>query len=110
MSKEPMTDKQIKDLAKRIYKGEVFTSYTKGMTTHLLPMVFMPLVFLSDETKQEMIDNEADMLYAPLSAAGPRSINGMPQFYEFNWCSKTDTEKVFEKLEAIREAVKEATE
>lgn len=109
MPREPMTDDEIADLAKRIYRGEVFTSYNKGMTQRMLPMTFMPLNFLSEEAKKDMIDGEIDMLYAPMNQAGPMSCNGMPVFFEFGWCSKGDTIKVLEKVDAIRKAVEEAT-
>jgi hypothetical protein len=78
----PMTDDEIADLAKKIYRGEVFTSYNAGMTQNLLPRVFLPLMFLKKEKRQELIDSEIDMVYAPMDKAGPLAVNGMPQFFE----------------------------
>lgn len=105
----PMTDEEISDLAKKIYRGEIFTSYNEGMTANLLPLVFMPLVFMSEEYKNKMIDGNVDMLYAPMGTAGPTCVNGFPVFFEFNWCSREETDKVFEKVEAIKNAVEEVT-
>ena len=47
------------------------------------------------------------MIYAPMRKAGPRAINGMPQFFEFSWCNRNDTTKVLEKLKKIMKAVDE---
>lgn len=109
MKRNPMTDEEINTLARQIYRGEVFTSYNKGVTQHLLPIIFMPLMFLNEEARQDMVDGDVDMLYAPMSAQGPRAINGMPQFFECSWCNKEDTKKVFDKVEAIGEAVEGVT-
>lgn len=105
-----MTEGEIRNLAKEIYRGEVFTSYNSGVTQSLLPKIFMPLVFLTQEARQKMIDGDVDMLYAPMRKAGPTAVNGMPQFFEFQWCSKDDTSRVLEMVEKIRMAVEEASE
>ena len=100
-----MTDEEIVDLAKKMYRGDVFTSYNDGMTQDLIPLVFLPLVMLDEEAKKELIDGDIDMIYAPMRKAGPRAINGMPQFFEFSWCNRSDTKKVFKKLDEITKAV-----
>lgn len=105
-----MTDEEIKNLARQIYRGEVFTSYNKGVDESNLPMIFMPLALLDEKSRQKLIDGGADMLYAPMSGKVPMSIDGMPVFMEFKWCNKEDTAKVLEKLFAIEKVVEEVTE
>lgn len=46
----------------------------------MLPLVFMPIMFLSEELKNLLIEQKVEVLYEEVSKALPRSINGFPLF------------------------------
>jgi hypothetical protein len=66
---KPMTEEEIKKLAKDIYTGLVFTD------RHI--QVASP-----------------GMIYEYMDKAGPMSINGMPMFCSFRFISQEDAKKV----------------
>lgn len=88
------TDEQLKTLARDMHAGRVFTNRHIQTSPHLpvevrarqvsdiLGAIFTPLM-LMDEASQELLRAQEPMLfYAYLDKAGPRSVNGYPQFME----------------------------
>ena len=103
---ESRSDEQIKDLALQLYKNEIFTSLqVPDNSTHLLPSIFMPLIFMDDLTKKVLLLNEAHCFYAEMKDAGPRSINGYPMFFSMLYLNRTDADRLIKKYNAIKEAM-----
>lgn len=99
-------DREIKELALNIYRGDIFTSLqVRESDTYLLSSIFMPLMFMDQEQIDKMKEHKAYMLYASMSDAGPRSINGYPIFMSMNYIDEEDCKKVFEKYEAMKKAI-----
>ena len=100
------TDKEIKDLALGVYKGEIFTSaqIRKGYE-NMLHLIFMPLVFMKPEQLDELKEQGAYLFYANMSDAGPTSCNGYPSFFSMGYLDKDDTERMWDKYEAIKKAI-----
>lgn len=96
------TPEQIDELAKRIYRGEVFTS-DQLKNPGLLGMVFLPLAFMGEEAKAKMAEEKPAMFWAPMSAAFPRSINGYPMFGEVHLVNEEDRQKVWARVKEIEE-------
>jgi hypothetical protein len=70
---------EIVELARGIFTGEVFTSgHLPEHDQHLLPCVFMPLGFFSNEQRKEFVAHPPELLCGWLKDALPRSINGYP--------------------------------
>lgn len=85
-----MTDEEVKALALRIYRGEVF---------------IMPLCLMDDEARKALAAKKPGMLYADMSKALARSINGYPMFMECSTVSQPDTRRVLAKLDEIKSAM-----
>lgn len=102
--REPMTDEEVNDFAKRIYRNEIFTSWMirKG-DEHLLECIFMPLIFLDDVTSKQLQADQITHFWAEMSEAGPRSINGYPIFMGMGTLTQGDAERIHAKYLAIRE-------
>ena len=98
------TDEQLKQLAKDIHTGVVFTSnHLPQEDPMLLGAVFMPLVMMSDQQQQDFVAQNPGMVYEYIEKAGPRSMNGYPMFMSFQFITIDEYEKVrvfYEELKA----------
>ena len=100
----PKTDAEIKDLAMAIYRGETFISWM--IAEHdmdLLPSIFMPLVFIDEILRKEMIRDGIQHFYAEYSGSLKMNINGYPVFASMGMLDKNDGERVNSKLKQIVE-------
>ena len=93
-----------KDIARRIYKGELWGTF---ITDPLVKEIFMPLIFSSLEQWSEMVRDRYVYFIGEMDKTFPRSINGYPMFYSCQGLSDVDTAKVFAELKKIHEAVGE---
>lgn len=75
-----MTDDEIKQLADDIYRGRVFTD-RHVQNPDDIPRVFIPLVLIDDEQREELNANPPGLIYEYMDRAGPLAMNGMPMFY-----------------------------
>lgn len=97
---------ELKQLAWDIYGGAVFTDRHLGRPEDIT-MVFMVLGMM--ERKQLLQLQRKDrpgMFYEYLSAAGPRSINGMPMFFSVQLLHPEDTKIVWEIYRELESAEK----
>lgn len=100
----PKTDEEIREIAMGIHKNSIFISWQ--IAEHdagLLTSIFMPLVFLDDITRKEMMRDGIDVLYSYMSEAVGGSINGYPMFFGFGMLNRADNQRVVDKLNQIRE-------
>lgn len=103
------SDEQIKDLAIKLYKNEIFTSMqVPEHSTYLLPSIFMPLMFMDDVTKKILLINEAYCFYADIADSAPRTINGFPMFFSMLYLNKDDTYRLIEKFNDIKDVLDNA--
>jgi hypothetical protein len=98
------SDDEIAALAKQIYRNEVFVSWMIE-NLHDLPMVFMPLLFIDDDTRQQMLADEIQFFYADYNDASPRGINGNPCFMEMRVLDKDDGHRLHARVREIAELV-----
>jgi hypothetical protein len=89
------TDDELKQIAKDMWKGRIFTNrHCKDET--LLGSIFMSLALGGLNNLPDEDVNDIGMVYEYLSEAGPRAINGYPMFMSCRLLSKADTTKVFD--------------
>ena len=70
-----------KAFAKRIYRREVFLSdMVRPEHASLLGAVFMPLVFLDEDSREDLRERDVTCIYGDMKDAGSNSINGYPIF------------------------------
>jgi hypothetical protein len=105
MDYTPKTDEEVKQLALDIYKNKIFiaTMIKPNQLREMIPMVFMPLMFMETKVFNELKDMGA-IPYEYYDEAMPRSINGFPCFMSMNILSGDDYHRVLAKLNEIREA------
>jgi hypothetical protein len=99
-------DAFLKALAMDAVDGKIFTS---GMIERQedVGMVFMPLLLMSQETRDEWLKAGPTIIYEYLDKAEPRSINGMPIFFSFSYLNKPDAEKFAEFARAYAKVKEE---
>jgi len=90
-----MTDDAIKQLAIDIVDGKVFTS------SHIpnyedISMVFMPLAFLDEKQKKDLLTKDPAFIYEYMSESCKMSVNGMPTFMSFRFLNSKDLKKLNE--------------
>lgn len=85
------TDAEIRDLALRVYRREVFTSdLVRDRDQDHMVAIFAPLAFLTEEQISQIGSNNPSMIYADMNTAQTYSINGYPVFSSFSYLSKDD--------------------
>lgn len=91
------TQKELAEIALKIFKNEIWCSWfiRKG-EEHMLPNIFMPLIFLSNEDKLSLVEKKVSCFYADMSNAGPRTVNGYPIFSTVGYLTDEENKKVFE--------------
>lgn len=103
-----LSPEQIGELALGIFTGEILTSSQIPEHDHrLLPMIFMPLAFMSGEAAEDFKAHPPAFVYGRMRDAGPRSINGYPMFLKMGMVYKRDAALIRQKFEALQAAAKE---
>lgn len=99
----PLTDEQVEELALAIFKNETFTDrHIAPGDESLIPTIFLPLGMLDRKQALDLRRKQRPgMLYASMSKAGPRAINGYPMFFEVSMCSEPDASKIWTKYREI---------
>lgn len=96
----------LKQLSKDITSNLVFTSFMiNPHDNHLLGSIFMPLSFLDEQQRKEMVDRNVYVIYEYYSESLPRSINGYPTFASFRSLSKDESMVVSDYCKKIQEAL-----
>jgi hypothetical protein len=98
------TDDEIAELAKRVYRNEVFVSWMIDRPGDL-PFVFIPLSLIDESTRQGMIENEIQFVYEDYLRAGPIAFNGHPIFYSFSCLNKEDGHRLQVKIKEIADLI-----
>lgn len=104
--REQRSDEELKDIALKIFKNEIFTSLqVHEGDSNLLGSIFMP-VLLGDEPLEIYIKrNNFYAVFAYMSNCMPRFVNGYPMFSACSFLTKEETRIVMEKYEKIKEAL-----
>lgn len=86
------TDAELREFVNAVLAGEIFTSaqLSEHEQRNLLPLVFMPIALgaFADVPEEQLKD--IGVLYASMKSAAPRSINGLPMFFEVRTLSRND--------------------
>jgi len=97
------SEQELKRIAHDIYTGKVFCN--RQVDPCMLGSVFMVWALLNPLEKKEMLDRGMSMMYANMSAAMPRQINGYPVFGEMSILNKHDDLRVYKHYKDIQEAM-----
>ncbi len=105
----PRTEEYLNKLALEIVQERVFLS-SMIMREENIPMVFMALALADQRMIHYLRSTGAWLLYEYYDKAAPRSINGYPCFFSFNFLNKTDTDRLVVKMEKLKTAMSAALE
>jgi hypothetical protein len=95
------TSAELKKLALDCAENRIFGSWQMSSSdTRLIGMVFLPLAFSSKDT----LPSDIAHVYADISKAGPRAINGYPMFYE---CAFISQAQYPEFCELVKKLIKQ---
>jgi hypothetical protein len=104
--KEPLPDKDLKDLAIAMRAGTVFSSdHLRSSEANMLGMVFMPFMLGGAALHRQIDLHDLTLFYEHLDQAGPRSINGLPMFFSMRYLNRADHSRLYEKMSAIEKAL-----
>ncbi len=99
-----LTKSEINKVAREIIQNEIFTSdYLAENDLHLLPHIFMPILFGALD-KEDI--NNIGMFYAYYTDAFPMGVSGYHIFHKFRIVNKEDTKKIWAKVQKMRNAIK----
>ena len=95
---------ELKTIAQDLLAGKIFASCHVERSADL-PLVFMPLGFLDEDGRKQLIEDKVVFVFEYLSKAGPRSCNGMPMFTSFQWLNEEELKTVSEISKQLEEAI-----
>ena len=95
-----MSDKELRELAISLYKGEIFTDRHLRKNDNI-GSTFVPLMLLDQETIDDWKTNPPGLIYEFMKKASPIGINGNPIFFSMRLLTVEDTKKLFEYHENI---------
>ena len=111
MSETPYlrTDEELRKMALDYINGKVFTSFDirPGERESITTSVFLPLVFMSEDDRQSMIEEKIVMFYEYFNKAGGRSVNGYPTFFSCHIMNEEDQKKWAEYVGEVWEFQKQ---
>jgi len=103
------SDAELKQIAIDLHAGRIFSDrHLKDPAD--MRFVFMPIVFMTDKHRQEMIDDNIDFIYEYMEEAGPRSVNGMPTFMSYRMLNRAESKIMFKHYEELKETLKKPEE
>jgi len=94
---ESRTDKELREIAKGVTEGTIL--FDTQVPEDLLPMVFMPLIFM-DENQIEFLRGKH--IYGELGHTFPQGINGYPMFTVIFAISKEEKRKVEQYIKELK--------
>lgn len=98
------TEEELEKLVQDIVTDKVFGSWQiPAGDERMIASVFMPLMFLESGEILKQVSH----IYAPLSEAAPRSVNGYPCFFSMTLIGHEDWEIVRTRTVAILEKIRD---
>ena len=92
------TDKELRQLARRIVQGEVFMANNP----EIIQLSFMVLSLVDPKD----LPDDIGSVYEEMSKAGPRSVNGYPCFFSCQILSVAETKLTINYIKEFEELMK----
>jgi len=98
----PMSNADIKSTALRLLGGSAFGSWQiREYDMHLLPVIFLPLTFISPIQIKEMERDGIVHFIGDIDDSVARSINGYPCFTSMRYVNVADLTKLQKCIDAL---------
>ena len=96
MSYTKKTDEDLKQIAKDMWAGKIFTDRHLKNDPQMISSVFMILALLDKKQLVKMEQDNINLFYEYLDKAAPRSINGYPIFFSMRMLDKNDAARMID--------------
>lgn len=102
--KEKRTDEELKEIAVDLVHGQIYSTQHQFLIDNpdMIPSVFMPLALMTPEVSKVFLARNPAMIFEYISKAGPRSINGQPGFFSFQYLDQEEYKKVMEYYHKLK--------
>lgn len=88
---ERLSYSELKQIAVDLAEGKIYSNLHLGKhNEHLLPNVFMVMLFLDEKSREDMKEKDIIFIYEYMSQAGPMAINSCPIFMSMRMMGKED--------------------
>jgi len=94
---------EMRTFARDLHAGNIFTSHNVPVTD--IPHVFLPIAFLGKRGLDQFVMQGNAVLWEYLYKAGPRSVNGNPQFFGCRMFTWLEWEFVYGHICKIQETM-----
>ncbi len=84
------TDEEIKQIAKEAIENRIYIAETEEKLENSFKMI---LTMLDDKSRKNMLEDQPAAFYEYYDKAGPRSVNGFPQFFSFRYLNLEEWKK-----------------
>ena len=104
MTRVPKSAAELRRLAVLVEGGSIFTDrhIPPAIRQHQVGSTFLAWLLMEPEQQDELIEAGLGLLYEDMSAAGPRSSNGFPVFFSFQWLTKDEADRMFGFVRELR--------
>ena len=92
-----MSDEKLRDFVVGVLNGSLYTS-AQIRDPSLIPMVFLPVALGAFKDWSEDQLKEIGVIYAPMTSAMPRSVNGEPIFAEMRIMHREDWARAYKAI------------
>lgn len=114
---QPKTLDELKTIALHILNGKIYSSmdipgFPEDLEKYVrhLRCIFMVLALGGQEIWEQLAEQNIAFFYEYRSEAGPRMVNGLPQFMSMQVLNDTDFQKLREMILALEDAQKNILE
>jgi len=105
MSYTKKTDEELKQIAKDVWAGKIFTDRHLKDSPAMIPVIFMILVLLDKKQVKKMEQDNISLIYEYFDKAAPRSINGYPTFFSMRMLDKEDAGRMIDFYNEVGKAM-----
>lgn len=105
--KRYLTDEEVIEVARGLHTRKYFISAVldEEEMNRMLPLIFMPLALMDEDTWKKFEEDEAYVFYEEVSKALPRSIDGYPIFGSMRAMTMADYALVCSAAKQIDQAL-----
>lgn len=90
----------LKQIAVDMAENKIFSNlHINRLDYRSMIIVFMPLIFIDDKCRKDLVDREIVFVYEYYEEAMPRGVNGMPCFGSMRMLTKSEYETMWIEYE-----------
>lgn len=99
MTTQRLLQEEIRQIAIDIRANRIFTSFQAP--PELWSAIWLPIVFMTPDLMQEMLENNVSMLYEYMREANEYGVNGYPTFFSMRTMVGEDVLILFDYIDLL---------